>query len=94
MAPEVLASEKYNEKADIYSFGMLVWALFTQQEPYKDFENQFVIYRFVESGNRLPLPNIDEMPRFIQEVVQGSWAQDQTQRPSMDAIVEMLKSPT
>ena len=35
MAPEVLNSQKYNERADIYSLGIIIWELFTGKCPYE-----------------------------------------------------------
>lgn len=57
MAPELYNKEKYNEKVDIYSFGIVLYELFTEREPYaeeiKRFDSQKVwssissiIYRF------------------------------------------------
>lgn len=36
MAPEVLAKQPYDEKCDIYSFGVVVWELLTLESPFKD----------------------------------------------------------
>ena len=33
MAPEVMMGEKYNEKADVYSFGMVCCELITHRDP-------------------------------------------------------------
>lgn len=35
MAPEVLASEKYAETADVYSFAIVCWELLTRACPYQ-----------------------------------------------------------
>lgn len=34
-APEVLRNARYTEKADIYSFGIVLWELATREDPYK-----------------------------------------------------------
>jgi len=34
MAPEVIKSEPYSEKADVFSYGVLVWEILTKQTPY------------------------------------------------------------
>ena len=35
MAPEVIASQHYNEKADVYSYAINLWEMYTQQVPYQ-----------------------------------------------------------
>ena len=35
MSPEVLRNEPYNEKADVFSYGCVLWELYTRQDPYK-----------------------------------------------------------
>jgi len=36
MAPEVLNSDPYDSKADIYAFAIILWELVTQKPPYSD----------------------------------------------------------
>jgi serine/threonine protein kinase len=35
MAPEVLDNAPYDEKADVYSYGVVLWELITREEPFK-----------------------------------------------------------
>ncbi|KAF9436771.1 hypothetical protein BGZ76_003044 [Entomortierella beljakovae] len=49
MAPE-LYDEKYNEKVDIYAFGMCVLEMVTKDYPYAECTNQAQIYRKVSQG--------------------------------------------
>eukprot|EP00002_Diphylleia_rotans_P035447 TRINITY_DN7734_c0_g1_i2.p1 TRINITY_DN7734_c0_g1~~TRINITY_DN7734_c0_g1_i2.p1 ORF type:complete len:791 (+),score=168.71 TRINITY_DN7734_c0_g1_i2:48-2420(+) len=35
MAPEVIRGEKYTEKCDIFSFGVVLWELFSREDPHK-----------------------------------------------------------
>ena len=34
MAPEILLGKQFNEKADIYSFGIILWQIYTRKEPF------------------------------------------------------------
>jgi serine/threonine protein kinase len=36
MAPEVLRCERYDERADVFSFGVVLWELLTAQQPWAD----------------------------------------------------------
>jgi len=38
MAPEVINGEDYSEKADVYSYGIILWEIITRQVPYKGIE--------------------------------------------------------
>lgn len=35
MAPETLRGEKYEEAADVYSFGVILWEMVTSKFPFK-----------------------------------------------------------
>jgi mitogen-activated protein kinase kinase kinase 9 len=35
MAPEVISNEAYTEKADVFSFGVILWEIAVREPPYK-----------------------------------------------------------
>ena len=37
-APEITRGETYSEKADIYSFGLIIWELFTGEVPFAELD--------------------------------------------------------
>lgn len=44
MAPEVIMGEKYSIKADIYSFGIIMWEILTRQTLYDNLQPFQVTY--------------------------------------------------
>jgi len=39
MAPEVILHQPYDESCDVYSFGLVLWELFTGLPPYSDIKS-------------------------------------------------------
>ena len=39
MAPEVLMSQPFNEKVDVYSFGLVLWQILTRTDPFAEYRN-------------------------------------------------------
>ena len=45
MAPEVInlrKGDEYNEKIDIYSFGMVMWEIWGENEPFSEYDGQYM----------------------------------------------------
>ncbi len=63
-APESLATRNFTISSDSWSFGVIIWELFTfaKQPPYlPELENKLninLLAIYLESGNRLTIPNI------------------------------------
>jgi tRNA A-37 threonylcarbamoyl transferase component Bud32 len=56
MAPEVLNSQKYNERADMYSLGIIIWELFTGKCPYEKMNQIEIAVNVVEKRMRPAYP--------------------------------------
>ena len=39
MAPEVLEGKEFSTSADVYSFGIVLWEIYTRKEPFNQFRN-------------------------------------------------------
>ena len=39
MAPEVMVQGDLNEKVDIYSYGIILWELLTEEEPFEEIQS-------------------------------------------------------
>ncbi|KAJ3415306.1 Serine/threonine-protein kinase wnk1 [Chytridiales sp. JEL 0842] len=88
MAPE-LYDENYDEKVDIYAFGMVVIEIVTKEYPYSECTNQAQIYKKVTSGIRpgaLQKVTDPDIKEFIDMCINF----DSRKRPS---AYELLHSP-
>lgn len=88
MAPEVALRQPYNEKTDVYSFGILLWQMAKDKTPFKGMNRTDFMNRVVKKGER---PKIDKSwtPEFVQ-LLESCWHQDHTQRPTFEMICHSL----
>ena len=89
MAPEVGSNETYNHKADVYSWAVVAWQVFTKSTPYTGFSVQKFQEHVVTGGYRMPLPST--WPAGLAPLVSKAWAKNAKDRPNMREIVEALE---
>jgi len=93
-APEILngQSDYSIDKTDIFSFGVLLWEVFTQRIPFEDPPyNNFTakeIENFVRTGNRLEIPST--IASKIASLIRCCWDQEPKNRPTFPYLVKEL----
>ncbi|KAK7410171.1 hypothetical protein VNO78_00741 [Psophocarpus tetragonolobus] len=96
MAPEVIRCEPYNEKCDVYSFGIILNELLTGKYPYieKEFGPAKIAMEVVEGKLRPVLPSNDkgEQLEELIDLVCLCWDANPSTRPSFATISRSLKS--
>lgn len=96
MAPEFLRGEPSNEKADVYSFGVILWELVTMQQPWSGLNPPQVVGAVAFQNRKLAIPS--NISPVLASLMESCWADDPAQRPSFGGIIEslrkLLKSPT
>ena len=93
MAPEVLKKNNYTEKADIYSYAIVLIELLTGNKPYGAEEcsqmNQAqLMYHIIENNLR---PSLEGLHPSLQQLISDCWNIDPNLRPSFAEIVVRLK---
>lgn len=88
VAPEVLREERYSEKADIYSFAILVWELVARRVPYVGLNSLMVARAVAFKGLRPDIP--DHCPEVLSSMMKMCWADDSAVRPSFDEIMSII----
>ena len=93
MAPEVIASNKYTEKADIFSFGVLLVETFSLRPPYSEeeflqFTQAQLMYKIVNESLRPPTHGL---PDPLVLLARECWDSQPSQRPTFVEIIVRLK---
>jgi len=87
-APEIVRMEHYDEKVDVYSFGIVMWELITRQEPYDGQGGVQIAYAAAEQGLRPQVPAF--CPEKYSVLMQQCWAENPMERPEFGEILERL----
>lgn len=90
MAPEVLAHQRYSEKADIYSFGIVVWECIMRRLPYAGLTAVQAAVGVVNHGLRPEIPCY--VPSQLASLIRSCWAAVPDQRPSFLQIASTVSS--
>ncbi|KAH0788608.1 TKL family protein kinase [Histomonas meleagridis] len=92
MAPEVLMSKpSYDEKVDVYSYGIFLWELLTGGMPYQNMKPAEITLGVVGGTLRPPIPA--DSPPSLSRLIQKCWSQQPEDRPTMARIVTLLVNP-
>ncbi|XP_063627299.1 tyrosine-protein kinase CSK isoform X3 [Cydia splendana] len=87
-APEALKYNKFSNKSDMWSFGILLWEIYSfGRVPYPRIPLAEVV-RHVERGYRMEAP--EGCPAGPYDVMRGAWHADPAQRPTFAATRRTL----
>eukprot|EP00043_Microstomoeca_roanoka_P019213 m.213618 g.213618 ORF g.213618 m.213618 type:complete len:2386 (-) comp16957_c0_seq1:273-7430(-) len=87
-APEALSSYTFSERTDVWSYGVMVWELFSDgAQPYQELEHGTVT-RLLAKGHRLGKPS--GCPRDVYILMLACWAQVPNDRLTFSEICSTL----
>ena len=87
MAPEQILGKKVDERADIYSLGVIMYEMFCGVPPYSRGDHMSVMYQHVQGKARPPIDINKELPAEINALVMKCMSLDKAKRAqSMDEL--------
>lgn len=90
MAIESIRDKKFNEKTDVWSYGILLWEIFTLgSSPYPNIEFDEHFLDKLTNGYRLDKPI--HCPDIIyRDILSTCWSNDPEDRPTFDELSEVM----
>ena len=90
MSPEVAFSQPYNQKVDIYSFGVLLYEMATLVQPFDGYTIHRHEVEVLRSGCRPCLMGYNYWPDDLTKLIDDCWAGDMRDRPNIEQVMERL----
>ena len=95
MAPEVLKGGKYSERADVYSYGVVLWEMVTKKRPFSMYHPMQLLVLMARQKMTLELPPNNDgssiHPDFP-DLIRSCMLHDPRQRPDFHRIVGTLNA--
>lgn len=91
MAPELLRQDQFNEKSDVFSFGVILWELVMCEKPWRDDHPMQIVFKVGSRGEKLPTPPPEACEPELREMIVECFADDPNRRPDFKKIVEKLE---
>lgn len=92
MAPEVYKGQDYTDKADVFSFAMVVYEIITGKESHHAQANVMMYAHNMATNNyRPPLDDL-ATPTEWNSLIRKCWASDPAERPSFAELLEIINA--
>lgn len=89
-APEIWEDKEITESCDVYSFGLLLYSIFANEEPFE--KRNYNQYKFsinvIQNGERPEFTR--EIPTPFWSLMERCWSQDPKERPTFKEILNDL----
>lgn len=91
MAPEILKGDKFDSKADVFSFAMLLYEMYHEKPPFAQFSlHSEVIKKKILRGVELSFN--DDIQNELKHLIEDCCQMDSRKRPSFKAILNRMKT--
>jgi len=89
MPPEAILYGKFTVAADVYSYGVVMWEVFSfALQPFYGYSNEEVV-EFIKKGVLLPMP--ENCPEWIYDIMLLCWKRDTEERVTFTEVCRSFK---
>jgi eukaryotic-like serine/threonine-protein kinase len=93
MAPEQILGKKVDERADVYSLGVIMYEMFTGIPPYSRGDHMSVMYQHVQGKAKAAIDVNPQLPKELSDLVAKCMAVDKNKRfQNMDELRHALET--
>ncbi|KAJ1285369.1 hypothetical protein BS78_03G274300 [Paspalum vaginatum] len=89
MAPEMMKHKAYGRKVDVYSFGLILWEMFSGSIPYEELNPFQAAFAVFDKNVRPAIPT--SCPAPVRLLIEQCWASHPEKRPDFYQIVQILE---
>ena len=89
IAPEIWINAEFTPACDVYSFAIIAYQLFSNEDPFKNCSNDEIkdkVIKGVRPEFNFPIPD------SYRKLIEKCWSQNPAERPSFDQIANELKT--
>ncbi len=92
MAPEQILGKKVDERADVYSLGVIMYEMMTGQPPYSRGDHMSVMYQHVQGKCKIPIEVNPQLPKPLSDLISRAMAVDKLKRfQNMEELRQALE---
>jgi serine/threonine protein kinase len=91
MAPEVFKGVPYNEKCDVYSFGLILWYCIELAIPFEKYDI-VKMNKNVFNGTVTPKLKSRSLSQRMKDLLSNCWERDFGKRHSLDKVMRILRN--
>ena len=88
MSPELVQGNAISTKTDVYSFAVVLWQMYTREDPFPGLTPMQIAWQVVMQGTRPPIP--EGTPPRLESLLRRGWTITPEDRPSFEDVVAEL----
>ncbi|PKC61836.1 kinase-like protein [Rhizophagus irregularis] len=92
IAPEIFLGRQYTPASDIYSLGIIIWVIYSFEEPFNNRNHDATLILDIIRGLRPEISPKMGIPKYIMDLMEKCWDSDPKNRPTAQQIITTLEN--